>query len=188
MLIDPTQYGEFLCKHKLTPNQFWLCYLIHLDDKDMMYEYLKNVGKFSKDDIKVLEQKGFIFNNNPEDEAGESKYAFKHFIATSTFKELIFVDSSEAFQELWNSYPDYLNIENKRIPAKSVDYDALEKVYSKLLKNDLVLHKEIVSLVKSAVTNNKIQMGIEKFVKSRQWEALRNEISDQSKFDFGEDV
>lgn len=173
MFIDTDKYLEILGKTGLTADEFLLCYLIHLNRMDLIYRYVDEVRPFRKEEVERLIEKGYIFDNNPYRDTRPARYP-EHYIATSTFSEIVFINTGEAFDELWEAYPVWLTFDDgKKVPGRSGDSLELEKVYAQLIRNNVLKHREVMEMLEYAKKNKLITMGIEKWIKSRQWESIK---------------
>lgn len=175
MFYNVEKFAMLLVKYKLTPNQFFFAYLLHEGRYDLLKKYCNienGVGLFKADDIKNLEEKGYIININPTEKGIQQSY-MDCFICTSTFKEIAFLEYEEPLQELMAVYPHILTIEGRNFPAKSIDPNILGPIYLKNIKADVYKHIEVIELTKYAVKNNLIMTGIDKYVKSSMWEGIK---------------
>lgn len=203
MFTNVEKFIDILCKHDLTADEFLFCYLIHMDKKGfpLIYKYVENVttlnhnlntvkGGWSEGSIKKLLDKNFIFSMNKYNASKNRDDHYPDFyLPTTTFKEIIAFELEEAFEEVLALYPPFINIDGKNIPAKSCDIEALSTIYCRMIKDNIKTHEEVLDLLKYAVDNSMISMGIEKWVKSRQWETIRQaKVNNIEKFDFTSDI
>src|ERR1039458_2785874 len=136
MFYDIEKFAMLLIKYKLTPNQFFFAYLLHESRNDLLKKYCNvetGVGLFKADDVKTLEERGYIININAIKDGFQQSFV-ESFICTSTFKELAFLEYEEPLQELMAVYPHILTIEGKNFPAKSIDPAILGPIYLKNIK------------------------------------------------------
>jgi len=75
--------------------------------------------------------------------------------------------------QLHDTYPHFIGDSSKRYFAKTASPEEFGEAYIRAINNDLNKHNEILELVKWAVENKQIKIGIKKFVESRHWEALK---------------
>lgn len=185
---------DFLCEHKLTLNQFAICLLIHQKNTATIIRINNEIGvignylipngvdlqgkkKYIKE-IDDLINRNFIRLTFVDK---EDKYALDNFEVTSKFTDDLHQES-DIFEELWQEYPRFIYVQGLEYPAKSTDYDELKEKYLKIIKNSKKKHKEIILKLKEFKINNPYaQMGIEKFVGSRQWESLTDNSKPISK-------
>lgn len=95
-----------------------------------------------------------------------------------SFIKKYFKLSLECGQELFDTYPTFLKMDNgKLIPAKNIAsrvvFNSLEAfflTYAKSIRFDRELHEEIIQSLEYAKENNIIQYGVVEYVISRKWE------------------
>ncbi len=186
---------DFLCEHKLTLNQLAICLLIYKKDKTnimkMNHELGVKIGdclipngldsqgkkKYKKEIIDLIDRDFIRFTFDDK----EDKYNVDNFEVSNRFLKDLGI-TTNLFEEFWQEYPKSLFVQGIEYPAKSADYEELEKKYLKLIKNSKTKHKEIIEILRHFKSNNTYaQMGIEKFIGSRQWESLEIEVTQRSK-------
>lgn len=185
---------DFLCKHKLTLNQFAICLLIHKKDTAIMIRINNEIGtignylipngvdsqgnkKYKKEIVDLIDRDFLKLTFIDKD----NKYNLDNFEVTTKFTDK-FLQEADLFEEFWQEYPKFIYVQGLEFPAKSTDYDELKEKYLKLIKNSKKKHKEIIERLKLFKSNNTYaQMGIEKFVGSRQWENLHSDTKQSSK-------
>jgi hypothetical protein len=169
--LDTNKYINFLCKHKITAGQFLLLYLTLTKDMGNLYKYVHEVKPWDKKDTKDLEERGYLINMN----TGDNSFGDMYVVQEKFYKEM-WVDLDFAGEELWETYPAFFIISGgKKLPARSCDKDKLVSNYHRLIKTNMKKHKEVIELLKIAVSRNEINMGIEKWVGSEQWKILKEE-------------
>lgn len=176
---------DFICKHKITLNQFAICLLIHKKDTATIIRIGEEIGvvgncmiptgvvegktKYKKEIVDLLDR-GFIITNFLDK---NEPYALDNFILTDKFMEGFLTHETDMFTELWDEYPKFLHIQGLDYPAKSTDFDDLQVKYIKAIKSSKKKHIEILSKLRSyKETNTYALMGIEKFVGSRHWDNM----------------
>lgn len=185
--FDDQKALDFLVKHKITPNQFLFLWLRMAPDEIQGYarllRYIKEVRGFTEWELMDLREKGWIFYDEEKAKkmvkSGEDHRFIldMHFPTKRAFKTF-WLDFHIAGEELWNAYPNTLNIKGSLVPAKTCDKEELAKKYAKIIKYDKSSHQKILELLKKAKMANAISLGIEKFVDSRHWEYLASETID----------
>jgi len=173
IFVETEQFVDFLVQHQLTPNQFMFCYLKASFDMKNFKRYMDKVGKFKREEISDLIERGYIEDFNEFGPNGARKVFIDSYLVTPKFTKNLYIETEQAGRELWELFPDYFTINGSRVNAKSCDQDAIIKLYCKYIKNGVKLHKEVLSLLKQAVDRGEIKMGIEKWVSSKQWEILK---------------
>ncbi len=174
MIIPNKEFVDLLCDLKISPNQFLICMLIHDKDVAATIKYYEENGenKFDFKDIELLLKRGFIIRISKD----EKHYHLDQFITTDLFSGGFLVDNEEAGEELWDAYPNWMHFNNtKPVAAKSCDKDDLIEKYGKKIKGSKKKHKEIMDILAkyNDQTGGNPGMGIEKFVVSEHWNALK---------------
>jgi len=179
---------DFLCENKLTLNQFAICLLIHKKDTATMIRINNEIGQIGNylipngvdpqgkkkyiKEIDDLIDRNFLRLTFIDK---EDKYALDNFEVTAKFTDQ-FIQEIDIFEEFWQEYPKFLFVNGLEFPAKSTDYEELKEKYLKTIKNSKKKHRDIIEKLKRfKLDNNYAQMGIEKFVGSRQWDSMIEE-------------
>ncbi len=178
MIYDVEKYVNFLCKHKITPNQFTFCLLLAEGKRDIISQYIKEVSKFSTSEIDDLVNKGFIEDFNKVDT--NKHYEVDGFLVTPLFKSEFYIDEifdNDPFDELMEVYPDFLIVNNTKVAAKALTLQQekeLRERYNLELKKNKVLHKKILDVVVKTKKENGgyAQMKIDKFIVGKVWNIL----------------
>lgn len=165
MFIEIEEYTKYLVKHRITPNQFLFLYLRKTLNTDILEYYMEGVKAWTRAELQDLVNRGFMDDvNSPGEE-----YAHAYFV-TPKFLGEMFIEFEEAGDQLWNEYPPFFYLsDGKRVPARSCDKEEFEKTYGKRIKHNRKKHERIMELVRKLKKENRIDMGIEKFVASEQW-------------------
>lgn len=184
ILDDPTSYVDFLCTHKLSPNQFLLCYLLYTEhmirdkESNLRYATVGNIYKYcdkgtgwSNSDVEDLIEKGYLIDTTKT----KDTYAIDRLILTEKFVDLMFINANFAFEEFFEAYPNSTMIDGKAAFLKAVDPDVVAERYKKAIKNSAVKHAEIMEIIAYAKENNLINMRVDKFVMGKLWEAIKTQ-------------
>src|SRR5437899_5885237 len=174
MIYDINKYTEFLCRTKITPNQFYICYLLYNKEYSLLQQYINEVGLFKKQDLHNLIDKGFILNMNPKADV----FNIIDLCVTLEFTEFMLVEPEEAVEEFFKEYPDQLVVNGIKVPAKGLTFSdeaELKKRYIQIIKKNKFLHLDIINIVKDYKKNNNgyATMKIDKFVTSQYWLVLQ---------------
>jgi len=175
MFYNVENFTLLLVKYKLTANQFLFAYLLHEGKWDALKKYVdkeKGLGLFSSADLKVLKDNGYIIDINQEVDGIQKTY-MDSFICTSTFKELMFLDTDEPINELMDVYPNFIEVDGKNYAAKNIDPSLLGPTYVKNINADCDKHIEVLALTQYAVKYNLIVTDLGSYVKSRMWEGIK---------------
>lgn len=75
--------------------------------------------------------------------------------------------------EVMEVYPHFIQLPgNDRFLAKNTSHQEFGLEYLKYIKNDRELHKKVVEHIIWAKENNKLLLGLRKFIETKHWEAL----------------
>lgn len=193
ILEDETAYVDFLCKHKITTNQFLILYLLYTErmvsSKKLSYTKTGNIYKYSqenigwaREEVEDLIKKEFIVDCNTT-----ADLFFDKLILTEKFSELMFIDNYIAWDELLDEYPEKVIINTGTFFLKAVDPDEWATKYIKIIKRSKKKHEEVIELVKWGVENGKVNMRIDRFILGRVWESLKK-LRDEEGGSIGEDL
>lgn len=176
MIIDIERYIDLLIKLNIVESQFTFLWLTLHKKYSLMYKYLQEKGGFKPADLKDLEEKGYV--EYTRDGTERDRFYQDSFEVTKKFTDMLFTDKpDEAFDQFWNSYPNFLFIESKRIPTKACNMECLGERYVKMIKGNLQLHYDIMETVAWGKERGYLTMGIMKFYESEAWNYLRSEIN-----------
>lgn len=176
----------FLAKHKLTFNQYCILLLLHQRDVASIIQYTCEIGFLSggtvirPDRKKVNELQDLIDRNFLIHDLidKEDIHSIENYVLTDKFLRIMDVNAKykQAAAEFWGKYPNIININGREsATGKSVEYDDFVDKYTEILKKDFNLHKHIMEvLTKQTKANPYAQMGIMKYLGSKQWEGESN--------------
>lgn len=176
MFLDLKEYVGFLCKHNMSGDQFLFCCLVYEKRFDLIYKVYNERGAFDRDELRDLEDRGYVVNMNKGSDTFADMY-----VVTDKFKDGIYAEELVLWQEILSTYPQWIFIEGKRLPAQSTDLDLLRVIYFTKIGKSLKKHKEIVDLLIYASDHDLINMGIEKWIKGEQWKSIRQILDDKPK-------
>lgn len=184
MLEDVKQFTDFLVKWKITPNQFFLCWLLFWDHKEYkggkrpnpndpltfanVYRYAKKVKNWNVDEINDLVEKGLI-----ENPSGKQMKIDQMKVTQKFIDELLVNKKRE--DEFWDAYPTWIknfhNPSKPQINLKTCVESDIKTLYRKFVKTKKK-HERVMEILKWAKRHDKIRCNIENFVKSKMWEQL----------------
>ena len=169
-----------LVKLKITANQFLLCYLLHVDDREngflikkgdglaSIYRYA-SVNKWTSEEIIDLIDKGFVINNNKP-----GKYDPDFLQVTEAFTSQMFA-GFDRFWELHDIYPKTLQLSSGgRFKTTATDLDELAKRYNHIIKTQAA-HQSVLNITKRAIENNLINTNLFNYVTGRLWDSIAEE-------------
>lgn len=173
MIYKINEYTDFLCRAKITPNQFYICWLLHTKDFENLKKYIKEIGVFKTEELKDLISKGFILDTNPN----SNNFNVLTLFVSLEFAELIIIEPEEAFEQFLEVYPDYVLVNGVKYPAKGLKFEeekGIRELYSKIINKNKFLHLDIINIVRKwkQDNNNIATVKIDKFIIGKHWEIL----------------
>lgn len=176
MIVDLKEYVSFLCKHNMSGDQFLFCCLVYEGRHDLIYKMINEKGAFDRDELRDLEDRKYVINKN----VGTDTYTDMYEI-TKKFKDGIYEEELIMWNEFLATYPQWLFIEGKRLPAQSANLDELKIIYFNKIGKSVKRHKEIIDLLIYASDHDLINMGIDKWIKGEQWRGIQQILSEKPK-------
>lgn len=177
-------------KYRLTPNELMflrtLLILQDEDDENLFSKYI-NVLKTANVDLREvlfqLQEKEIILKSYKIPSKGSSFNPIDIPINKNVIKN-IYKSSFELGKELFETYPQFGNINNQLVPLRSVSkhFNSLEECYyryGKCIGWNEEKHNHIIELVKWAKENSLINMSISSFVINNSWldlQSMQNEL------------
>lgn len=174
-----------LTRGAINPNQWVLCYLLHTQNWVALQAYLKDIGPWLRADIKDLHNREFItfkevdfaYESSPRNLTPTSKFTDLLYGTTSEGETVddqsLMIDDDEAFNELFHAYPAFINVNGSKAPGRSCDYEASCTSYSLATKGKRATHEAILHELAWGLEQGLVNMGLGKFIASRQWLSLR---------------
>lgn len=183
MFINLDRYVKTLTELKISANQFLLCYLLYVDQRDdegrlvkkgsamaNLYKYATRATPWSKSEVRDLVDKGYLRDPNYRKDKTHPDYLE----VTDKFCRFIFTSDSN-FEELWNAFPtlidNFKNPNGPRIKLKVCDKHEMRELYKKRVRSQ-VKHEHVMKLVKWAVENDEINFNFQNFIRGELWETL----------------
>lgn len=168
ILID--RYVNFLIDNQITERQFLGMYLAYTKRRDLSELYKKKITGgmkiIPKNEIPELIKKGFL----KIDEGGNA-------VLTDKFKN-IFVDKHIATEEVYLAYPTFFYSQGVQIPLSAMDRNVFANLYEVAIMGSLDEHKEILLDIEYGKSKGLLNIGIEKFLKSKYWIGIRKQRLD----------
>lgn len=166
-------------KYKLTPTELFTIKLILLAKEDGEYEWLQRYVQIIKlrDILVSLQEKEIILKSWKLPKEGQ-QLIVEDITFNQNFQKQYFRASFEMGEELFNVYPQFLVINGISYNARRVSkkFDSLEDAfrnYAKSIKNDPIIHKNIIELIKWGIENNYNFTTLDDFICDRSWIALQ---------------
>lgn len=164
-MILEDSYVKFLVEHGLTQNQYLLLHLVYKKRPDLIKVYKQAfpsdddtmIGQYFIDD---LFKKGFL------EKKGDT------IVVSSKFLEA-FIDKHTASDEIFEVYPTHWSKDGVSIPLSAMDRNVFANLYDKAIGSSILEHLEVVKDINFAIQENLLNIGIDKFVKSKYWLIIR---------------
>lgn len=191
MISDTQRMIEFMGEHNLSPSQFMLCWILHLDKREHrgenlptegkaianIYRYLELVGPWPDEEIHDLVERGFLY-----DQSNSKNYYPDKLKVAEKFTEAVFA-SIEDFERFVSAYPSFVeNFNDPRkedIPLKAVDMEKVERIFNRKVTSK-VEFKRLMRALKWAKENDKIKMNILNYVSGEIWKDHLQKMEDDS--------
>jgi hypothetical protein len=166
-MLDIKQFTKKLVELKMNPNQFYFCFLLHNDSFAELYEYVENVGKFDLKDVQDLINRGYLRNTNEN-----GQFAADAFVTTEKFSKKFLAHKYEFAIEFFEAYPSFGDINGKPISLKSVSPDIVYDVYNNITGKQKAIHEKIMGALKKGIKTGLVNMRIDKWLLTKQWELI----------------
>lgn len=164
MLPQLDKYVDVIIKLNITPLQILFLQILHEKRYDLLYKIANEGHYFEPAMIDDLEDKELVVNCN---RSSKSMYA-DYYEVTDKFIELFYEATMRNAEEFWDTYPGYITINNKKIPAKGVNKEEFMKQYHQhITSNDK--HELVIASLRFAVDNKLIAIRIDKWLQSEAY-------------------
>lgn len=180
MISHIDNYIDFLCENSISEHQFLILWLIHTKDLTNITKYKRKFERFDVDEILDLIERGFI------DDFGLVKdnqrtFNIYDFIVTDKFSQIVVIDEDDAYNELVSVYPPWIlisgpNTAPKKVPSITGDPYKLSKEYNKFIKQNRLVHNDIIVTIKEYYKERKYAMEkIENCILNKRWILMKQE-------------
>ena len=167
------KYVKFLVKNNITERQFLILLFIYYKRQDLIglykQQFTNNKNIVTEEDKEDLRQKGFLYKDE-----------FNNYFLTNDFIQL-FVDKDIATDEIFEIYPVSMQHQGVTIPLKAMDRSVFAVLYITAIMGSVEEHKEVIEDIHYAKTHNLLNIGIEKFIKSKYWLGIRKQRLENKK-------
>lgn len=159
-------YLRFIIKNNLTQAQYLLLHLVYHERVDLIRDFKE---AFPSEDstmigeywVKDLINRGYLVQS-PK---GTLEIGM-------TFK-VAFIDKYTACEEVYAIYPTHFKKDGVQIPLGAMDRNVFANLYDIAIMSSIAEHLEIMEDIKFAIKHELLNIGIEKFIKSKYWLAIR---------------
>ena len=172
MYFDAKGLIKFCAKHKITIEQFTLCYLAHTENHALTYEYAEKVRPFPTSLIDDLKKRDFIIDIN----VPGTGHTPDNLIVTDRFTDFLSITLGEKADELFYAFPSELSIGDRVFPGRTISPEELELAYHKKLNRSKSTHEEVMQALQEQMDNSTVGMGLKKWFETEQWKREDNTI------------
>lgn len=145
-------------------------------DPRPLMKYFTECAKKSlpRETLETLKQKKILSSSYKVPKTGED-FDLEGIEFSKSFTNFYFRESQELGAELWDTYPDFLYMGEKLLPAKNIikggflSLEAFFNAYGKAIKYDPKLHAKILESLAWAKEHELIKFMIPEYVITRRW-------------------
>jgi hypothetical protein len=171
---------EILLKSGLTPTELFITKLLLLaqeGDSSLFIQYINNISDGSNFLINILtnlQDKKVINKTFKIPEKGQS-LDFDLIPFSKNFIKMYIKESNQAGKELFDTYPQFVNINGKFCSLRNFtkaglySLDEFCRYYNKQIKMDKTVHDHVIEMLKFGKDNNLINYSIIEFISSQKW-------------------
>ncbi len=165
-MILEDAYVNFLIKHDITQNQYLLLHLVHKKRWDLVKAYK---DKFPSDDDTMIGE--YLINDLIKKEFLK-KDSNNAITLGQKFLE-VFINKHNASEHIFDIYPTHFSKDGVSIPLSAMDRNMFANLYDIAIMSSTLEHLEVVKDIEYAIEHNLLNIGLEKFVKSKYWLTIR---------------
>ncbi len=170
-MLEIKQFTKKLVELKMTPNQFYFCFLLHNNRFAELYEYVENVGKLDLDELQDLIKRGYIRNINEE-----KKFTADSFETTEKFSKKFLAKGYEYAEMFYEEYPSFGSIDGKPITLKGISRDMIYDLYNDVTGKQKAIHDKIMAALEKGKKMGLVNMKIDKWLQTEQWKFIERDL------------
>jgi hypothetical protein len=166
-MIIEDKYVNTLIKYKLTQFQLLMLILIYKKRYDLIVSYKQNYQ---------IEEKTTVLNSYLTNDLVTRGFLIekdKGFKIGKEFYKILIENPSLIVDELFDVYPDFININGNNVPLKAVSRRLVQDTYLELICFSVEEHLEIIEDIKYGVEQKLINIKIDKFIESKSYLTIR---------------
>lgn len=172
-MILEDAYVSFLIEHDITQNQYLLLHLAHKKRWDLVKKYK---DKFPSGDDTMI---GEYFINDLIKKDFLKRDADGNLGIGQKFLE-VFINKHNASEHIFDIYPTHFMKDGVTIPLSAMDRNMFANLYDIAISSSTLEHLEVVKDIEYAIEHNLLNLGLDKFVKSKYWLTIRPKRLDTS--------
>lgn len=171
MFYDAEGLIEFCSKHKVTTEQFLLCYLVHTRKLALIYKYVNEVRMFPEVLVQDLVDRNILMDMNKTKEFYPDLYVLQDSMADHL---VIFL--GEEADELFDTFPHVIESQSMNFAARNISPEELARMYPAKLKRSKSTHQQVIQALREQIDNGTVGMGLRKWVETEQWKREDNSL------------
>jgi hypothetical protein len=207
MLFNTKKIVDICSKKKLTPNHLFYCYAIYRNDWELLYKaHYEMVVKINDNHkiklfntVEILQpllDMGYLKPISIEEfkaMTGYDPFKWDKLQVTDKFVKELLIDYSEAGEELWEIYPNFITVNGNKVSTKKGgDYkgkylskEQLIELYLDKINYSVEQHKENLEGIKKAIKAEHSLPVIRSYIIDEMWESynsLEEKATKQDRF------
>ena len=193
---NPKELAHYLVERKITFKQFCLAYFLspesrYADKYDIPFErkngqvafykatdyivkYAQYDKAWKKEDINNLVKHDLIINKNEEGQFHQDNFEVTEKFLSLVFEEKDTQNMRELFDEFWNTYPAFMEVDGKEFVLRSVDKDEVYEIYQDKASDTSA--EDINDALKVAKGKGQVKNRIDKWLKGEFYNEYMDEI------------
>jgi len=165
-MLQEDAYLKFLTEHRLTQNQYLLLHLVYKKRPDLISLYKET---FPSGDNTMI---GEYFTKDLFDKGFLETAKNGNIQITRKFLD-IFINKHTASEEIFDIYPTHFVKDSVAIPLSAMDRNVFANLYDIAIGSSIAEHLEVIEDIKYGIQKEMLNIGIDKFLKSKYWMVLR---------------
>lgn len=170
--IHSDRYVDRLVKLEITPTEDLLLHLIHTKQYALLYK-CKEEGEFVTAELfDSLIRKGYLIDLNKNGE----RYFDATIVSDDYIDKMYNEDEFVPGEEVWEVYPTFIIIDQRRISLKNTSKFEFVKEYYKKIGRYKDLHEDVLKAIEYGKKHEIINMSITNFFQSQVYEDILKEM------------
>lgn len=176
MYFDSIKVTAFCIKHKITIAQLYVATLLYRQNTAELMAYGNEVTMFSEEDLQGLVKKGLVLDLNKDGE-----FYPDNFVVTDTFIESTGVEVDSLADELWDAYPHWVSVGDKRFKGRNVSPEELESMLNAKLVRGRLQPKEFRGVIDSVIRQSEdgqLGMALRAWIDNEGWKLEEDNVAE----------
>lgn len=169
-----------LCRElKLTAKQLMFVKMLYPDPKMKTGEWRKksyamtleyqDIGRLTNKELMDMIDRDIIIDLNDPN----GKVYYDSFELNPKYLKMFSLKVVPWASEIVDMYPRFFYMEGRKYNAITISAEEIAEVYLKAIGKNPEMHEEVKACLKWAIDNDFIKMGVEKFIKTKQWLSIK---------------